>query len=77
MSASQPSTEVLVYEVDELAKLLRVSPRTIGALLRNGSLIRRKIGARTVIPKYSVERFLRRDHTTRPKKAAQQPRRAA
>ncbi len=65
VSASQPSApEILVYEVDELAKLLRVSPRTIGNLMRNGSLVRRKIGARTVIPKSSVEAFLRRDHAT-------------
>ncbi len=65
LSASQPSPEILVYEVNELAKLLRVSPRTIGNLLRNGSLVRRKIGSRTVVPKSSVDAFLRRDHTTR------------
>ncbi len=68
LSASQPSPEILVYEVNELAKLLRVSPRTIGNLMRNGSLVRRKIGARTVIPKSSVDAFLRRDHTTRTEK---------
>ena len=65
MSTSQPSVpEILVYEVNELAALLRVSPRTIGNLMRNGSLVRRKIGKRTVILRTSVEAFLRRDHST-------------
>ncbi len=63
--SDQPSSsEILVYEIDELAKLLHISVRTIGNLLRNGSLVRRKIGSRTVIPRTSVEAFLRRDHAT-------------
>ena len=57
--------EPLVYTIDETAFLLKVSPRTIRNLLRRGELVRRKVGARTVIPKTSVEGFVRRDHPTR------------
>jgi excisionase family DNA binding protein len=63
--AVTPSTVVpLAYSVEEVAVALRVSPRTIRNLLREGQLVRRKIGARTVIPVSSVESFLRRDHAT-------------
>jgi excisionase family DNA binding protein len=54
----------LAYTMDETATALRVSARTIRNLLRAGHLVRRKIGARTVIPVSSVEAFLRRDHPT-------------
>jgi len=63
--APQPSAEPLVYEINELAALLHVSPRTIGNLLRLGRLVRRKIGRRSLIPRSSVEAFLKRDHPGR------------
>jgi hypothetical protein len=54
----------LAYNKEEAATALSVSPRTIRNLLRGGQLVRRKIGARTVIPVSSVEAFLRKDHAT-------------
>lgn len=54
----------LAYTVDEVATALRVSPRTIRNLLREGELVRRKVGSRTIIPRTSVEAFLRKDHAT-------------
>jgi excisionase family DNA binding protein len=64
--SDQPSSsEILVYEIDELAKLLHVSTRTIGNMLRLRRLVGRKIGRRTVIPRSSVESFLKRDHPGR------------
>lgn len=61
-----PSNTVppLAYTVHEVAQALRVSARTVRNLLREGQLVRRKIGARTVVPVSSVEAFLQRDHST-------------
>jgi excisionase family DNA binding protein len=62
---SQDQTVVpLVFTIYQTAALLTVSPRTIWNLIRAGELVGRKIGTRTVIPKTSVESFLRRDHAT-------------
>jgi excisionase family DNA binding protein len=55
----------LVYTIFEAAVALTVCPRTIRNLIRSGQLVHRKIGARTVIPRTSLESFLRRDHKTR------------
>jgi excisionase family DNA binding protein len=60
MAGEQP----LVYTVEETAALLKVSRRTVNNLLRRGELVRRKIGSRTIIPRTSIEAFLRRDHAT-------------
>jgi len=65
VSAPQPSAEPLVYEINELAALLHLSPRTIGNMLRLGRLVGRKVGRRTLIPRTSVESFLKRDHPGR------------
>jgi hypothetical protein len=54
----------LGYTRDELAISLRVSIRTINNLLREGALVRRKIGTATLIPVSSVEAFMRKDHAT-------------
>ncbi len=56
--------ERLAYNVSEAARALGVSTRSVYNLLRRGELVRRKIGARSVIPKTSLEAFLRRDHAT-------------
>ncbi len=64
--------EPLAYSINEVATALKVSVRTVRNLLRQGQLVRRKIGARSVVPKSSLDRFLTRDHRTgeegRPKK---------
>jgi excisionase family DNA binding protein len=48
----------------QVAMLLNVSERTINNLLAQRELVRRKVGARTLIPRTSVEAFLKRDHQT-------------
>jgi excisionase family DNA binding protein len=48
----------------QAALLLNVSEKTICRLLRRRELVRRKVGARTLIPRSSVESFVRRDHET-------------
>lgn len=58
----------LVYTIAEAAEMLKVCRRTIHNLLRSGELVRRKIGTRTVIPRISIECFVRRDHSTGNKK---------
>src|SRR5258708_39598472 len=55
----------LVYTIPEVAILLKVSERMVGTLLRSGQLVRRKIGSRTLVPRSSIEAFLRRDHPGR------------
>ena len=49
----------------QAAALLNISERTIENLLRAGALARRKIGSRTLIPRTSVDAFIRRDHSTK------------
>ena len=58
--------EVLAVNVREAARCLGVSPRTIATLIARGELVSRKIGRRRVIPIEALEKFLRRDHCTRP-----------
>lgn len=56
--------EPALWTVEQAARYLNVSVRTIGNLLKKKQLVRRKIGSRTLIPKSSIEQFLRRDHAT-------------
>ena len=56
--------EPALWTKQQAAFYLNVSVRTIGNLLRTKQLVRRKIGARTLIPKTSLEAFLKRDHVT-------------
>jgi excisionase family DNA binding protein len=61
----QPAASVLAVSVEEAARLLGVSPRTIQNLIFNRQLLSRKIGKRTVIPMTALQNFLRKDHPTR------------
>ena len=63
-TSSSGDSEVLVYRLDEVAGLLKVSQRTIYNLVRHGDLVGRRIGSRVVVPRTSVEAFLRKDHAT-------------
>jgi excisionase family DNA binding protein len=56
--------EPLLLTKEQAAHALNVSVRTIGNLLRRRELVRRKIGSRTLIPKSSIEAFLKHDHLT-------------
>jgi excisionase family DNA binding protein len=53
---------VLAVGVNEAAKRLGVSPRTVTSLVRTKAIVSRKIGRRRVIPVTALEAFLRRDH---------------
>ena len=55
----------LLLTREQVAKLLNVSLRTVSNLLARRELARRKIGTKTLIPRSSVEAFLRKDHPTR------------
>lgn len=58
------SPEPALWTKKQTAAYLNVSERTVSNLLRMGQLVRRRIGARTLIPKTSVETFLRSNHPT-------------
>lgn len=63
--------EPLLLNFLQVAIILGVSKRTVVNLVDRGELVRRKIGARSLIPRTSVEAFCRKDHATgqhRPKK---------
>jgi excisionase family DNA binding protein len=54
----------LLLSIFQAAVLLGVSTSTVKNLLRSGELVRRKVGTRTLIPRTSVENFVRKDHQT-------------
>jgi excisionase family DNA binding protein len=54
----------LLLSIVQAAAMLGLSTGTVKNLLRSGELVRRKVGARTLIPRTSVENFVRRDHLT-------------
>jgi len=54
----------LLLTKEQTAALLNVSVRTVGNLLARRELVRRKIGTRTLIPRTSIDAFLKRDHAT-------------
>jgi excisionase family DNA binding protein len=57
--------EPALWSVQQAAVYLGVSVRTVNNLLRAKELVRRKIGRKTLIPKTSIENFLKRDHATK------------
>ena len=57
--------ETLLLSVEEAARLLNLSPRTVRRLLHNRELVRRKVGARTLVPRTSIAAFLKKDHETK------------
>jgi excisionase family DNA binding protein len=57
--------KVLAVSMDEAARLLGVSPRTVANLARANRLTSRRIGRRRVIPVSALDAFLRRDHPVR------------
>jgi excisionase family DNA binding protein len=53
-----------LWTVPQVAAYLNISSTTVWNLLRAGQLVRRRIGAKTLVPRTSVEAFLKRDHET-------------
>lgn len=58
--------EALAVNIQEAARLLGVSARTVATLVARRELASRRIGRRRVIPVRALEDFLRRDHHTIP-----------
>jgi excisionase family DNA binding protein len=56
--------EPLAYSIPQTAHVLAVSKGTVKNLLKRRELVSRKVGSRTIIPRSSVEAFLRNDHQT-------------
>jgi excisionase family DNA binding protein len=56
--------EPLLLSIEQTSALLGISQGTVKNLLRRGELVRRKIGSRTLIPRSSVQSFLKKDHQT-------------
>jgi excisionase family DNA binding protein len=54
----------LLLSIFQVAAMLGLSTGTVKNLLRSGELVRRKVGSRTLIPRTSVENFVKRDHRT-------------
>jgi len=65
--SAQATPPRLLLTLEEAAYLLNVSTRTVRRLLFRRELVRRKIGGKTLIPRSSVESFVRRDHATKEK----------
>jgi excisionase family DNA binding protein len=55
----------LLLTIEQAAALLNLSPRTIRNLVARKELVRRKVGSRTLIPRSSVDAFIKRDHATK------------
>ena len=56
----------LLFTIEQAAKLLSLSERTVERLLFRRELVSRKIGGATRIPRDSLIAFCRKDHETQP-----------
>jgi hypothetical protein len=65
MSSSEAAVTPLAHSIEETRVLLGgLSRPTINKLCRNRELVSRKVGARRLILRSSIESFLRKDHPT-------------
>jgi excisionase family DNA binding protein len=67
----------LLLSIPQTAALLGISERTTKRLIARRELVSRKIGSRTLVPRTSVENFLRRDHETETPEQKKERRRKA
>jgi excisionase family DNA binding protein len=56
--------EPALWTIEQAAAFLNVSVRTVKRLISIRELVARRIGSRVLIPKTSLEAFLRKDHAT-------------
>lgn len=64
--ATMESPEALAVSVDEAARRLSLSPRTVATLIAIRELRSIKIGRRRLVPMKALQDFLRRDHSSAP-----------
>jgi excisionase family DNA binding protein len=64
--------EPLLLTKEQAAALLNVSVRTISNLLCRRELVKRRIGTRCLIPRTSIDAFIKRDHATESEQEKQQ-----
>ena len=55
----------LLLSILQVATLLGISERTTKRLIARGELVSRKVGSRRLVPRTSVEAFVRKDHATK------------
>jgi excisionase family DNA binding protein len=65
MVDGERANEVLAIAIDEAARRLSLSPRTVATLVATRQLRSVKIGRRRLIPTASLRDFLRRDHVSK------------
>ena len=58
--------ETLAIPIDEAARRLSLSPRTVATLVAGRELRSVKVGRRRLIPLKALQDFLRHDHSTSP-----------
>jgi len=56
--------ELLAVPIDEAARRLSLSPRTVATLVSERELRSVKVGRRRLIPLKALQDFLRHDHST-------------
>lgn len=66
LPALEPRLAAVALSKQEAANLLGVSLRTIDRLIALKELPVRRLGRRVLIPRTSLESFLRNDHPTQP-----------
>jgi excisionase family DNA binding protein len=55
----------LLLTVFQVAALLNVCPKTVRNLIAARELVGRRVGSRVLVPRTSVESFVRKDHQTK------------
>jgi excisionase family DNA binding protein len=54
----------LLLTIPQTAALLNVCPKTIRKLISRRELVARRIGARVLVPRTSIDSFVKKDHET-------------
>jgi excisionase family DNA binding protein len=58
----------LLLSIFQVAALLGLCPKTIRNLIKANELVGRRVGSRLLVPRTSVESFVRKDHLTHKEK---------
>ena len=58
------TSEAIAVSIEEAARRLSLSPRTVATLIASKELRSVKVGRRRVVPVRALQEFLRRDHSS-------------